>query len=60
MNNKIGIVNLDKEPLIVQQAYLTAKGDTLLNNKEIIKELSDILAKHSIKAMLLISKNGDK
>ena len=48
------ITNLEKEPHIVQQAYFTAKGDTELNDTELIKELADLLTKHSVKAMLRI------
>ena len=48
----IGIINMDKEPLIVQQAFCTAKGDMFYGDKELILELSELLAKHTTKVML--------
>jgi hypothetical protein len=51
---KLGKIDLRKEPAIVQQAYLTAKGAAELGDEELIKELSDLLTKHSVKAMMKI------
>ena len=57
---KRNLIDLEKEPLIVQQAYYTAKGSAELNNEELILELSNLLAKHSAKAMLKIKKMTEK
>ena len=51
-------VDLSKEPLIVQQAYNTAKGTSLSGDRKLVTELSELLAKHTIKAILSIEKKG--
>ena len=60
MNKTIGIINIDKEPPVVQQAFLTAKADMFFGDKELIWELSELLAKHSVKSLLKIQNQIDK
>lgn len=56
---KHNLIDLEKEPLIVQQAYYTAKGSDALGDKKLILELSNLLAKHSVKSVLKIKEGNE-
>ena len=45
------IIDLEKEPLIVKQAFFTAKGIATLGDKKLILELSESLTKLRVKTM---------
>ena len=46
---------MEQEPLLVQQAFYTAWGTVKTGNVELIKELSELLARHATKGILIIN-----
>ena len=54
MKKTLGIINMDKESPLVKQAFCVAKADIFYKDEDLILELSELLAKHTVKAMLKI------